>query len=48
VQKKETILRTIQSDTIMRQRWDRYCRENYYAKGIAFDDVIGLLIDIVN
>ena len=48
VQNKETILRTIQSDTIMRQRWDRYCRENYYAKGIAFDDVIGLLIDIVN
>jgi predicted nucleotidyltransferase component of viral defense system len=48
LQNKETILRTIQSDTIMRQRWDRYCRENYYAKGIAFDDVIGLLIDIVN
>jgi hypothetical protein len=48
LQNKETILRTIQSDTIMRQRWARYCRENYYAKGIAFDDVIGLLIDIVN
>jgi len=48
LQNKETILRTIQSDTILRQRWDRYCRENYYAKGIAFDDVIGLLIDIVN
>ena len=47
LQNKETILRTIQSDTIMRQRWDRYCRENYYAKGIAFDGVIGLLIDIV-
>jgi len=48
LQNKETILRTIQSDTIMRQRWARYCRDNYYAKGIAFDDVIGLLIDIVN
>jgi predicted nucleotidyltransferase component of viral defense system len=48
LQNKETILRTIQSDTIMRQRWDRYCRENYYAEGIAFDDVIGGLIDIVN
>jgi len=48
VQNKETILLTIQSDTIMRQRWDRYCRENYYAKGIVFDDVIGILIDIVN
>jgi predicted nucleotidyltransferase component of viral defense system len=48
LQNKETILRRIQSDTIMRQRWDRYCRENYYAKGIAFDDVIGLMIDIVD
>jgi predicted nucleotidyltransferase component of viral defense system len=48
LQNKKTILQTIQSDTIMRQRWDRYCRENYYAKGIVFDDVIGILIDIVN
>jgi predicted nucleotidyltransferase component of viral defense system len=48
LQNKETILRTIQSDMTMNQRWARYCRENYYAKGIAFDDVIGILIDIVN
>jgi len=48
LQDKETILRTIQSDTIMRQRWERYSKENYYATGIAFDDVIGVLIDIVN
>jgi predicted nucleotidyltransferase component of viral defense system len=46
VQDKEQILRTIQSDAIMRQRWDRYCKENYYAKDIGFDEVIGILIDI--
>ena len=48
LQDKENILRTIRSDTIMRQRWERYSKENYYATGIAFDDVIGVLIDIVN
>jgi predicted nucleotidyltransferase component of viral defense system len=46
LQDKELILRTIQSDAIMRQRWDRYCKENYYAKDIEFDEVISILIDI--
>ena len=45
---KEKILLNIQSDATMKQRWERYCKENYYAQGIAFDDVIGVLIDIVN
>ena len=48
LQDKEKILLTIQSDVIMRQRWDRYCKENYYANGIEFDEVIGVLIDIIN
>ncbi len=48
LQDKEIILQTIQSDTTMRQRWERYCRDNYYAKGIGFDEVIEVLIDIVN
>ncbi len=43
---KNKILQTIQSDPIMRQRWERYCKENYYANGIGFDEVIGVLIDI--
>ena len=47
-QDKEKILLTIQSDPTMRQRWDRYCKENYYANGIEFDEVIGVLIDIIN
>ncbi len=45
---KDKILLTIQSDPIMRQRWERYCKENYYANGIEFDDVIGILIEIIN
>src|SRR5450759_2687689 len=48
LQDKEKILLTIQSDVIMRQRWDRYCKENYYANGIEFDEMIGVLIDIIN
>ena len=48
LQDKEKILRTIQTDAIMRQRWERYCKENYYAKDIMFDDVMGILIEIVN
>jgi hypothetical protein len=48
LQDKEKILRTIQTDASMRQRWERYCKENYYAKDIMFDDVMGILIEIVN
>jgi predicted nucleotidyltransferase component of viral defense system len=44
---KDKIIRTIQSDTTMQQRWERYCIENYYAKGIEFDKVVGVLIDMV-
>lgn len=42
------ILLTIQSDPTMRQRWDLYCKENYYANGIDFNEVIEVLIDIIN
>ncbi len=45
---KEAILRNIQSDKIMRQRWELYCKENYYAKGIIFDEVIEVLMNVVN
>ena len=31
LQNKQEILRTIQANATMRQRWDRYCKENYYA-----------------
>ena len=48
LQSKDEILRNIQSDPTMQQRWDRYCKENYYANGIKFDDVIGVLFEIMS
>jgi predicted nucleotidyltransferase component of viral defense system len=44
---KDRILATIQSDPTMRQRWERYCKENYYAEGIEFDDVISIMIELL-
>ena len=48
LQDKDKILLTIKTDPIMRQRWDRYCKDNHYAKGIDFDEVIGTVVEIVN
>ena len=48
LQGKDRILVTIQSDSSMRQRWMRYCEDNYYARGIEFDEVIGTVIDLLN
>lgn len=42
------ILQAIQSDSSMRQRWNLYCRENYYANSIEFDEVINSLVEILN
>lgn len=44
---QDIILQSIQTDTIMRQRWERYCKENYYANGIGFDEVIDTFFDIL-
>lgn len=48
VQEKDRILETIRIDPTMQQRWSRYCKDNQYAKGIDFDDVIGAMIAILN
>jgi len=48
LQNRQAILRTIQSDRVMRQRWELYCKENYYAKGIGFDEVMEVLMTIGN
>lgn len=45
---KDKILSEIKSDPVIRNRWDRYCKENYYAKGIGFDEVIQVLKEIVD
>lgn len=42
------VLQAIQSDLPMRQRWDLYCRDNFYAHDIEFDDVIKSLDEIMN
>lgn len=44
---KDAILQTIRLDLDMRQRWTRYTIENFYAKGIDFDDIIDMLVDIL-
>jgi len=48
VRNQDIILRSIQVDTMMRQRWERYCKENYYANGIEFDVMIGVLKELVS
>lgn len=44
---KDAILPTIRSDASMRQRWDRYCKENFYAQGIKFDEVLESVMEII-
>ncbi len=43
-----TILENIQQDEVMRQRWERYCKENAYAQGIPFDEVLRVLSGYFN
>jgi len=45
---QDKILLAIQADPTMRQRWERYCKENYYANGIGFDEVMEILMEIAN
>jgi predicted nucleotidyltransferase component of viral defense system len=44
----ERILLAVQSDLSMKQRWDFYCKENFYANDIEFDEVIKALVEILN
>lgn len=48
IQEKESILTTIQLDSVMRQRWERYSKDNYYANGITFDEVLQAIRSITN
>ena len=47
LQAKEEILKMIRSDATMKQRWARYCNDNYFAKDIEFDEVIEILADLL-
>lgn len=48
LQGRDRILETIRTDPTMRQRWIRYCEENYYAKGIEFNDVLGEIQELMS
>ena len=48
LQDPKKILHAIQSDLLMRQRWNLYCKENFYANDIEFDGVINSLLEILN
>lgn len=48
LQDQRKILQAIQSDPPMRQRWELYCRDNFYANNIEFDEVIKSLEEILN
>ena len=45
---RKRIIETIRSDGMIRQRWERYCAENRYARGIAFDDVLDIVATIMD
>lgn len=40
LEKQEAILNAILDDATMRQRWERYAQDNYYARQITFEDVM--------
>jgi hypothetical protein len=48
LQDKAEILRTIHADSIMKERWDQYCKEYDYAGGITFDEIITALAVVLN
>jgi predicted nucleotidyltransferase component of viral defense system len=45
---KDNTLNAIQADVLMKQRWDRYRKDNFYAGDIDFSQVMDALIEIVN
>ena len=47
LQAKDEILKTIHADEIMKQRWARYGKDNYFANDIEFDEVIEILTDLL-
>lgn len=47
VQDRENTLSAIQSDPLMRQRWDLYSKDNFYANDIEFDGVMTSIVEIL-
>lgn len=40
-------LSAIQSDPLMKQRWDLYSKDNFYANDIEFDEVMASIVEIL-
>ena len=47
VRDRENTLAAIQTDPLMKQRWELYSKENFYANELEFDEVINSLVDIL-
>lgn len=47
LENRNAILGNIQVDPSMRQRWERYARDNHYAREISFDDVMAELQSLI-
>lgn len=47
IQDRENILSAIQSDPLMRQRWDLYSKDNFYANDIEIDEVMSSIVEIL-
>ncbi|MDX9992862.1 MAG: nucleotidyl transferase AbiEii/AbiGii toxin family protein [Anaerolineales bacterium] len=47
LEKRDAILDAILDDATMRQRWERYARDNYYARQITFEDVMASVRNIL-
>jgi predicted nucleotidyltransferase component of viral defense system len=48
VEKRDSILELIFNDATMRQRWERYAHDNYYAHQITFEDVVNSVRNILS
>ena len=42
----ENILANIRNDKEMKQRWEQYCKDNDFAKGISFEAVLQVILKI--
>lgn len=47
LEKQDAILDAILDDPTMRQRWERYAQDNYYARQITFEDVMASVRNIL-
>lgn len=47
VRDRENTLAAIQTDPLMKQRWELYSKENFYANEIEFDEVMTSIVEVL-